>query len=282
MSRTRLLAVVALWMVAAVACLPRIESPALEPTIESRSPEGLTPAPAEPVSPDSSLPAKASPGSATETGKARVESVEIMILESFPVQVRVRAAGHLPDGCTQIEQVTQERIGDTFQVTISTVRPAGMECTEALVGFEQSIPLDVVGLPAGTYVVDVNGVCGSFELSVDNVLPQEAGPRKTVKGEAPVESVDAGLPAPGAAHANVLVEGYLPDGCTTLGKVIQERDGRTFRITLTTERPADMQCITVIVRFEQVIQLDVTDLEPGTYSVVVNGVKGSFELPPAG
>ncbi len=282
MSRTRLLAVVALWTVAAVACLPEIEPPAVEPTVEPAPARAVTPAPAEPGSSDSSPPTKAPPPSAAETGKARVESVEIMILESFPVQVRVRAAGYLPDGCTQIDRVTQERIGDAFQVTISTVRPAGVACTEALVSFERNIPLDVVGLPAVTYVVDVNGVQSSFELSVDNVLPQEAGPRKMVKGEAPVESVDAGLPAPGAAHANVLVEGYLPDGCTTLGKVIQERDGRTFRITLTTERPADMQCITVIVPFEQVIQLDVTDLEPGTYSVVVNGVKGSFELPPAG
>jgi inhibitor of cysteine peptidase len=45
-------------------------------------------------------------------------------------------------------------------------------CTQIVVPFEESIPLDVVGLPAGTYTVDVNGVTGSFTLDVDNQLPE--------------------------------------------------------------------------------------------------------------
>lgn len=105
-------------------------------------------------------------------GVASVETIDILILESFPVQINVVARGNLPDGCTTIDEVIQERDGNTFRVTITTVRPVGMACTEALVPFERIIALDVYGLPAGVYTVDVNGVTDTFELTVDNV-PQE-------------------------------------------------------------------------------------------------------------
>jgi inhibitor of cysteine peptidase len=105
-------------------------------------------------------------------GLARVESIEILILESFPVQVQVRAQGNLPDGCTTIDETLQERSGNTFVVKVTTARPKGALCTEALVPFETTIALDVLGLEAGTYTVTVNGVGGTFTLDVDNVAPE--------------------------------------------------------------------------------------------------------------
>jgi inhibitor of cysteine peptidase len=45
-------------------------------------------------------------------------------------------------------------------------------CTQALVPFEESIDLDVRGLPAGTYTVDVHGETATFTLDVDNVLEE--------------------------------------------------------------------------------------------------------------
>jgi inhibitor of cysteine peptidase len=110
---------------------------------------------------------------------APVAGIEILILESFPVQVQVVARGNLSDGCTTIDGVTQERDGNAFRVTITTVRPVGMECTLELVPFERAIALDVYGLPAGVYTVDVNGVSDTFELAVDNV-PQEPPTEPTV------------------------------------------------------------------------------------------------------
>jgi inhibitor of cysteine peptidase len=58
-----------------------------------------------------------------------------------------------------------------YKVTITTKRPADKMCTEALVPFEESVALEVVGLPAGTYTVEVNGVTASFTLDGDNALP---------------------------------------------------------------------------------------------------------------
>ena len=105
--------------------------------------------------------------------EAAVDSIEILILESFPVQVNVRARGDLPDGCTSIDSVDTNRTGTSFNITITTIRQTGELCTEALVPFEETIPLDVLDLSAGTYAVNVNGINGSFTLQVDNVAQAE-------------------------------------------------------------------------------------------------------------
>ncbi|MCZ7385496.1 MAG: hypothetical protein O8C63_12230 [Candidatus Methanoperedens sp.] len=103
-------------------------------------------------------------------GNATVESIEIMVLESFPVQIKVNARGYLPDGCTSIYEITKEKKDTTFFVNIKTVRPADTFCTQSLVPFQEVIPLDVYGLKAGIYTVNVNGVNSTFELGTDNII----------------------------------------------------------------------------------------------------------------
>ena len=103
-------------------------------------------------------------------GTAVVEEIEILILESFPVQIHVIAKGYLPDGCTEIGDITKVMEGNTFTVTVETIRPADAMCTEAIVPYEEVIPLDVRDLKAGTYTVVVNSVSDSFELTMDNSI----------------------------------------------------------------------------------------------------------------
>jgi len=102
-------------------------------------------------------------------GLASVDEIDILILESFPVQINVTARGNLPDPCTEISEVLQEREGDTFFITIKTHRSPGF-CIQVLAPFEEIIPLKVYSLPAGTYTVDLNGVQGTFDLEVDNFI----------------------------------------------------------------------------------------------------------------
>ncbi len=130
------LVVVAVW---AVAC-----GPTVEPTATPTQTEGVL------------------------RGLAPVDAIDVLILESFPVQVHVRVTGNLPDGCTTLGEITQERQGTAFSVEVGTMRPAGAMCTEALVPFQTTVALDVLGLKAGTYTVTVNGVSGTFTLSIDN------------------------------------------------------------------------------------------------------------------
>jgi len=102
------------------------------------------------------------------TGLAPVDEIDILILEIFPVQINVIASGNLPDPCTEISEVIKEREGDTFFITIKTYRSPGF-CIQVIAPFEEIIPLEVYGLPAGTFTVNVNGVQGTFDLEVDNI-----------------------------------------------------------------------------------------------------------------
>ena len=98
-----------------------------------------------------------------------VDDFQILIMESFPVKVRVNVVGNLPDGCTSIAGSKAEMIDEsTFELSIYTERPEDMMCTMALVPFEESISLEVEGLPAGIYTVKGFGLEDTFTLDVDN------------------------------------------------------------------------------------------------------------------
>lgn len=102
---------------------------------------------------------------------AIVESVEIQILESMPVQVNVVVRGQLPDaGCTTVRSVEQVREGNVFHVTLVTTTDPLALCAQALTPFEEIVSLDVRDLLSGTYFVNVHGVEASFELTA-NELP---------------------------------------------------------------------------------------------------------------
>lgn len=101
--------------------------------------------------------------------RAHVESIELLQLESFPVQIHVSVKGYLINGCEQIDKVYSEKTGNIFKLTITT-KSIGENCTMALVPFQKGIPLDVYGLKAGNYTVLVNDVKGSFELGLDNII----------------------------------------------------------------------------------------------------------------
>lgn len=115
----------------------------------------------------------AEPTEVTEVlaGTANVDSLDVRMLESFPVQVQVVAKGMLPNPCTAVDPARPERDGNTFRVTLTTSQPLDKACIQQLVPFEHVISLDVAGLKAGTYTVEVNTVRTTFTLAADNVAP---------------------------------------------------------------------------------------------------------------
>jgi len=101
---------------------------------------------------------------------ANVNDIKILLLESFPVQIHAVVSGEHPDSCTKVDKVVTKREGDTFFVTITTARPADAMCAQVMTPFEEIVALDAVGLEAGVYTVDVNGVRDTFELQTDNIF----------------------------------------------------------------------------------------------------------------
>jgi inhibitor of cysteine peptidase len=226
-------------------------------------------------------------------GEAVVESIEIMILESFPVQVRVVASGYLPDACTQLGEITTTREGKTFEVTIATIRPADKACAAVVVDFQETIPLDVYGLEAGEYTVIVNGVSDTFRLEMDNKLEDEPvfpapatpegdqGQSRTGRGGGEPTGLAhiAGVEVQTASDPPVVViRGWLSDACTRLYGITEERTGNRILLTVETTRPKDMACAQVIKEFEEHYTLQ-SDLEPGDYVLIVNDVTVEFSVP---
>ncbi|MDX1687523.1 MAG: NBR1-Ig-like domain-containing protein [Candidatus Promineifilaceae bacterium] len=114
-----------------------------------------------------------------ETRQADVESIEVLVLESFPVQVNVIASGTLPDACTTLNEPAPRLEGNTFVVNLTATRLPEEVCSQAVVPFDKVIQLDAEGLSAGTYTVSVNGVTGTFTLETDNVVGGEGEPTPT-------------------------------------------------------------------------------------------------------
>jgi inhibitor of cysteine peptidase len=106
-------------------------------------------------------------------GKAMVDNITLNLMESLPVQVSVTVEGNLADGCTQLSGTEQEVEGNTIKLIVLTARPADRMCTQALVPFSQSFPLDITGLEPGTYTVDVNGVTDTLTLDANLLSPVE-------------------------------------------------------------------------------------------------------------
>lgn len=99
--------------------------------------------------------------------EANIVSVDVLLLESYPVQVVVTAEGYLTNGCDELGDVTQRRDEATFFVTIlglAPVLPNGVACTPAGDTFSERVTLATRDLAPGTYKVNVNGVVESFTL----------------------------------------------------------------------------------------------------------------------
>ena len=158
-TRTPVIALFALLTLSLAACT----SGGAQPPASGGNPIPIT-TPTTPANPTS-------PSGGGQGATVYVDSIEILTLESFPVQMSANVKGNLPDPCTTITSAASQRDGNTFNIDIATTRDEGRACIQVLSPFEQSVALDVVGLKAGTYTVVAGDVSETFELKVDNVLP---------------------------------------------------------------------------------------------------------------
>lgn len=108
-----------------------------------------------------------------DISEALVDSVSVQIMESFPVQAQVSVAGTLRNGCEEIYEILSRRDGSTFYITLNAAQPQDAVCTQVVREYSEVFPLDIEGLPAGTYTVIVNGVSTTFTLDADNMIDME-------------------------------------------------------------------------------------------------------------
>lgn len=132
------------------------------------------PDPIQPVAGgDTPFPTQTQPVTATTASEeTTIDSIEIVFLESFPLQVFAVLKGFLPDGCTVVEDTETEYEENNFRIRLNTQRPDDAVCTLALVPFEETVSLDVYGLPAGIYTVTADETNTEFTFTQDNILSE--------------------------------------------------------------------------------------------------------------
>ena len=102
-----------------------------------------------------------------------VDTVQIMLMESLPVQGSATVSGNKSVPCVNLLPAAVSRKDSVFTVVMAeTVLGPAETCIAVLEPFETSVSLDVLGLSAGTYTVVVNGVSAEFTLDSDNVGPK--------------------------------------------------------------------------------------------------------------
>lgn len=92
-----------------------------------------------------------------------IESVEVLVLESFPMQIDLHVTGYQAHGCDAPVQVAQSRDGSRISVEIFTELPMGVMCPAVLRAYDDTIRLEGSFEP-GTYQIEVNGTIVEIEL----------------------------------------------------------------------------------------------------------------------
>ena len=95
---------------------------------------------------------------------APIDSIELKIAESFPLQYFLPVASGLPDGCHSFGGYTLTRDGQRVLIKVFNLRPsnAGLMCIQVYGTIETTIPLGSDFDPSETYTIDVNGKTISF------------------------------------------------------------------------------------------------------------------------
>ena len=92
-----------------------------------------------------------------------IESVEILVMESFPMQIALNLTGYIPDGCTAPTQVVQSRDGEMVMVRVFRTLPPETMCAAMAAVYNDTIQLEG-GFTSGHYTFDVNGVIVEIDL----------------------------------------------------------------------------------------------------------------------
>lgn len=87
-----------------------------------------------------------------------------------------------------------------------------------------------------------------------------------------IDTVTATILESSPVRLQVRLQGYLGDGCTSLGEIAQERDGNTVSITVTGVHSGAEVCTTIAQILDETLTFD-GPFAPGEVVVQVNGVE---------
>jgi len=93
-----------------------------------------------------------------------------------------------------------------------------------------------------------------------------------------IESVLAVYPPTWSDEMQIVVNGFLPDGCTEIHMINPVRYENIFTVKIYTIKEVGVVCTAALEPFEETIILDTGGLNGGNYSVDVYGISTNFTL----
>lgn len=106
------------------------------------------------------------PGGNPLGGEVYINSHELLIMESFPIQVALEVEGDLPTPCHEFRyQYEIQDFGGTVRLDVTTFSYAdpAAACAQVLQSFEHRIDFDLTTGPEGDYEVYLDGeLVGEF------------------------------------------------------------------------------------------------------------------------
>ncbi len=92
-----------------------------------------------------------------------IESVEALVMESFPPTIMLNVSGYQADGCEYPVTIRQSRTDNRIDIDIFRVMPISVMCSMQIIPYSGSIVVEGT-FELGTYTIDVNGIVISVEL----------------------------------------------------------------------------------------------------------------------
>lgn len=97
------------------------------------------------------------------THPMQIEEVTVTVADARPPQVNARVRGIIPDGCSELAAIDQDREGNTITLSITVRRTSDGPCIQRIEIFERDLRLEGA-FPPGRYVLRVNDVVRDFDI----------------------------------------------------------------------------------------------------------------------
>ena len=120
--------------------------------------------------------------------------------------------------------------------------------------------------------------CAGCDI-INQVIPApngDVGDNQLIIADMPIAGIEVLLAASDPVQVTVEVNGWLPDSCTAHHETHQEQEGNTITIQITTTRPRDLACATVVTEYQE--NVSIGTLPAGDYKVIVNDVEQEFRV----
>ncbi|MCH8061920.1 MAG: hypothetical protein IH861_05405, partial [Chloroflexi bacterium] len=215
---------------------------------------------------------------------APIESVEIIVAESYPPQYSLKVKSGLPNGCVRFNEYVVSRSEAEIDVRVTNIVPANKNviCTMVYGTVDSKIALGTDFEGGTEYTVRVNDVVETFTAQVGETSSVPATPTPTPPSSPelpPYETVEVLAPIDSLKIEELngeyfaLINSGLPSGCASFHESGLTRNGTLINIKITNLQPASGQliaCTAIYGTKTHRIPLG-RDLQEGvTYKVAVN------------